>query len=183
MKIVSLQRKYFDQVIKFSDINIGTNYFSHQDLEKILELSIKDGLNCSLLSLDDENKISGIRLSYAPGRVFEVEDRIKEIPVKPQELGYFKSLFIGDKYQGQGLGSALSAKSMEILKEMGAKGIMSHSWVQSPGNSSFKYLTKIGFRELREIPNFWTHIDYDCTHCGAGNKCYCSAKEMFREIK
>ena len=54
-------------------------------------------------------------------------------------MGYFKSLFIHEDYQGAGLGKTLSHKA-SVLKEMGAHAVLCHSWMESPKNSSQRYL-------------------------------------------
>jgi hypothetical protein len=70
--------------------------------------------------------------------------------------------------------------SIEKLKAMGAKAGLSHIWMQSPGNASFKYFTKAGGQLVKTHERRWfldpTFKDYVCVLCG--KDCYCSASEM-----
>ena len=49
LKLKSLTSLYLMDIKKFTDKWIGENYFIEKDLENILDLSIKDGLNASFL--------------------------------------------------------------------------------------------------------------------------------------
>lgn len=184
IKIRPLSFEDFNKVIDFANEYIGKNYFSQKDLERILQLSSKNNQVSSLLAFAGENLVA-IRLSFMPGN-WQVDDamEIREDlwPYSLQEMGYFKSLFVSSELQGKGLGIKLSRKSLEILKSQGAKGVVTHSWMQSPGNSSYKYLKKLGFEDIRDVPNAWSHIDYDCVVC-APSRCYCSAKEMVLKLE
>ena len=96
-------------------------------------------------------------------------------------MSYFKSLFVSGDYQQQGLGKTLSTKSIELLKQMGAEAILCHSWLESPGNSSQKYLQRMGFTDVTTHEKFWYPVDYHCTRCGPA-KCVCTAIEMIKKI-
>ena len=97
------------------------------------------------------------------------------------KMSYFKSLFVSGDYQQQGLGKTLSTKSIELLKQMGAEAILCHSWLESPGNSSQKYLQRMGFTDVTTHEKFWYPVDYHCTRCGPA-KCVCTAIEMIKKI-
>ena len=168
---------------KFTDKWIGENYFIEKDLENILDLSIKDGLNASFLAIED-NELVGIRLTYAPG------SWVNKFPqgispdlwkVEKNEVAYFKSLFIKEDYQGKGLGKKLSNESIKVLLKMGAKAIVCHSWLESPNDSSRRYLKKMGFEKIKEHPLFWSCLDYECVRC-TPKKCACTAVEMIKYL-
>lgn len=80
-------------------------------------------------------------------------------------------------YQKQGLGRELSLRSLEQLHRAGALAVVCHAWVESPENSSVKYLDSLKFEKVKRHRNFWFFKEYDCTRC-APNKCECSADEM-----
>lgn len=167
----------------FTDKWIGDNYYSEIELETILLLSCVDGQNASFTAwVGDE--LAGIRLTYAPGNWLDKTTRgvTPELwPVNWKKVAYFKSLFIDDKFQKMGIGSGLSNRSIEVLKKMGTKGIICHSWLQSPGNSSQIYLQKLGFGPIKEHLKFWYPIDYECPVC-TPDRCVCTALEMMKYI-
>src|SRR5690606_25552492 len=101
--------------------------------------------------------------------------------VKPEQMAYFKSLFVAKKFQAAGMGKRLSLESIELLKKCGAKAVLCHSWLESPNNSSQRYLLKLGFEEIARFPKFWYPIDYVCTRCGP-KRCECTAVEMVKYI-
>lgn len=178
-RIRELTPQDFAEVMKFANAHIGSNYFSSEKLLKVIEASHKDGVGCSLVLEDDEG-VQGIRLTFPPGQWI---DRDSRQPIHPQlwrvplnQMAYFQSLFISPHYQGKGWGQRLSLQAIENLKKLGAKGVLCHSWDESPGNSSRKYLDRLGFEAVISIPNYWKCIDYSCTRCG--KPCLCTATEM-----
>ena len=51
----------------------------------------------------------------------------------------------------------------------------------SPNNSSYRYLRKIGFKEIITHPDYWVDVDYICTR--DGNPCHCTAIEMHLDLR
>ena len=173
--------KDLDKLVRFCDRWIGKGYFKKDELRDALLRGIKDDINASFLA-EIEGKIIGIRICYAPDEWVNIKNMDFLSPgawgVEITEVAYFKSLFIHGKYQKKGIGSKLSRLAINSLKEMGAKAIVAHAWKESPENSSLKYLNKMGFKEVSEHKRFWYLHEYDCTRCGEGQKCECSACEM-----
>jgi len=182
-KIHNLNEIDIIKVKQFTDQWIGKNYFSEIDLKKVVGLSIKDSYNASFLASED-NELVGIRLTYAPG--FWVNKFLEGISpdlwkVDQQKVAFFKSLFIKKDYQGKGLGKKLSNESIKVLKQMGAKAIVCHSWLESPNDSSRRYLHKMGFEKIKEYPQFWNDLNYECIRCSP-KKCVCTAVEMIKYL-
>jgi len=171
------------EIIQFCDRNIGEGYFTAEDIETIRLQSEKDGKNCSFLAYHD-NEIIGIRFTYAPGKdwsvLFDENDLLVDRwPGAKKQAAYFKSLYIDQKYQGLGIGQALSNKSIQVIKQLGGRFIISHCWKESPNNSSQRYFSKMNFESIGEHPKFWSKIDYNCTRCQRP-PCQCTALEMVR---
>jgi ribosomal protein S18 acetylase RimI-like enzyme len=97
-------------------------------------------------------------------------------------LAYFKTLIVDSSLQGKGWGPRLTQLSIKSLRKTGATSIICHCWKESPKNSSFKYLTKLGFTPVGEIKNFWQDIDYECVVCKP-HKCTCTAIEMIKKLE
>tara|TARA_B100000749_G_scaffold280771_1_gene278569 strand:- start:54557 stop:55162 length:606 start_codon:yes stop_codon:yes gene_type:complete len=186
IKIAPLDLHFEDQLIAFTDLCFGARFYSKQDLRTVFEYSHCQGKNASLVAWDG-TKIVGIRFTFAPYSNWDVLfGQNKILPENwgfPEETAaYFKTLSVHPDYQMQGLGSRLSRASIGILKEMKASCIVSHSWKESPGNSSLKYFSKMNFKPIGEHPMFWANIDYDCTLCKKP-PCRCTSVEMIYPIE
>ena len=178
-QIRPLEASDIPQLKQFADQAIGSGYYSIAELEDIFKKSQLNGKMCSLLLIGESSEIQGLRLTYPPGNWQKGKGRhlsphLWKVPV--ESTAYFQSLFLASEVQGQGWGEKLSLASIEILKNLGAKAVVCHSWVESPGNSSSKYLLRLGFLPLIRYPNYWKEVDYVCTRCG--KPCLCTAEEM-----
>lgn len=170
----------FAAVLKFTDKHIGEGYFSEDKLKKVFQGSKWQGQSMSFVLKDLKGNIFGVRLSYPPMQWPDRHPSQKLHPhlwrVELDKVAYFQSLFLADEAQGRGYGQRLSLASIEHLKMAGAKAVVCHSWNESPGNSSRRYLDKLGFQPVIDIPYYWKEIPYSCTRCGS--PCLCTATEM-----
>ncbi len=168
----------------FTDQWIGVNYYSREEIGEILQLSRLGKLNASFGAFDNSGELIGVRLTFAPGLWREKKGRGLSPDlwnIAPDTVAYFKSLFVREDFQQIGVGRQLSEKSIEVLREMGAKAILCHSWLESPGNSSQAYLAKMDFVPVARHPLYWHEIDYLCTRCGPA-RCVCTAMEMIKYL-
>lgn len=180
MLIRSVTLKDTPAIKEFTDRWIGTGYYGEGELEHYIEQS----KGCSLGAFADDGEMGAIRISLAPTTWIEELGRgltPEAWDVKPAQMAYFKSLFVAKKFQAKGLGRKLSLQSIELLKQQGAQAVLCHSWLESPNNSSQRYLKNLGFKEIARFPKFWYPIDYECTRCGP-NRCVCTAVEMVKYI-
>jgi ribosomal protein S18 acetylase RimI-like enzyme len=171
------------KVKDFTDREIGRDYYSSQELDDMFRRSEKNGIVCSLI-LENEGEIHGIRLSYPPGQWQKGKGKAlnsEKWPHSIEETAYFQSLFLSSAVQGQGWGGRLSEAALERLRLTGAKGVVCHSWKESPNNSSTKYLKKLNFKSVGEHPQYWSDLDYQCTRCG-NPPCQCTAEEMYLDL-
>ena len=182
-KIVPLDPSWSEAFILFTDINIGAGYYRKKDVEALIERN--QPINTSFLLIDEAGQIHGVRVSFPPGKWIDLVgserlfvDRWND-PI--DKVGYFKSLFVDQNLQGQGWGPKLSAVAIEQMKKCGADAVVTHSWNESPNNSSTRYLETIGFKVLGKHKNFWSKIDYLCSGCHV-KPCTCSADEMYKKI-
>ena len=178
IKIRPLESDDLSDVVKFCDLNIGKNYYSSPEMKQIFEKSQSNGVMCSFV-LWDKEAIVGVRLTYAPGQWTKgkgsgIHPELWSVPA--ERVGYFQSLFVSDNYQGGGWGRRLSNVSVEALKSLGTQAIVTHSWKESPNNSSQRYLTNMGFKYVATHPLYWKDIDYVCTY--DDKPCQCTAEEM-----
>lgn len=173
-----------EAVKAFTDQWIGKDYYQVDELKEIYDASLFGAGSCSFLAFV-EGELAGVRLTFAPGRWSELITRglsPETWGIPFEDMAYFKSLFVAEKFQGLGIGIGLSQRSLGLLKEAGARGVLCHSWLESPGNSSQRYLIKFGFSEVNRHPKFWYPIDYECTRC-APERCTCTASEMILRLE
>lgn len=178
--VLHLSEDDFEKVITLGNAVHGDGYLDLSSISKMLDKSKKGDLNSSYVMYDGD-KLVGFRITYAPGQ-WELDKWCTpdEWPVAKDDVAYFKCNTIDPDYQGKGLGGQLLKTSIETLKKMGAKAGLSHIWMQSPGNASFKYFTKAGGQLIKTHPRRWNDDpslpDYNCIICGTD--CYCDASEM-----
>ena len=179
-----LNTKHIEPFLEFSDKYIGKNYFNKDNFETQIKLSHLNSLNSSFVILTSDLQFIGLRITYSPGlwQNYINTQFLGQLKIPNHKVGYFKSLFIHPDYQGKNIGPYLSNSSLNVLKEMGCTHVVSHSWLESPNNSSVKYLERYGFKQLGVIKNFWKDVDYLCSGCNLTN-CQCTAVEMILEIK
>lgn len=180
-----LARTDLEKVQAFADAEIGVGYFQAAELEEIYRRSLKDDVMYSLVLEGPGAEILGIRISYPPGRWERGKGRDLNPTAWPHsmgETGYFQSIFIAASLRGQDWGGRMSRRALEILRTGGAKGVVCHSWKESPDNSSTRYLQKLGFVALAEFPLYWKDIDYHCTRC-LKPPCQCTAIEMYLDLE
>ena len=182
--IKSLEESDFDAVIELGNRVHGDGYLDHSAIASMLVKSQYQGLNCSYVMYKGK-KLVGFRLTYAPTNWPLDKWCTPELwPVEKEAVAYFKCNTIDPDFQGQGLGGQLLRQSIDTLKQMGAKAGLSHIWMQSPGNASFKYFTKAGGKLIKTHPRRWHNDenmpDYVCILCG--KDCYCDASEMILEF-
>lgn len=169
----------------FTDQCIGLNYYSVEELTEYQKKSItSDNEVCSFILVDPETtEIKGLRLAFPPGNWSHGKGSRLRVDLWPNSLSqtaYFQSLFIAPELQNQGWGRKLSYKSIEIFKRLGALGIATHCWKESPNNTSYKYLSALGFKTIVEHPDYWIDVDYTCTR--DGKPCRCTALEMYLHV-
>ena len=177
--IRTFQKGDIGPVKEFTDQEIGTNYYGTDELREAQSQSIKNNINCSFVLMVNQ-KIQGLRLTYPPGHWRQGRGHgltPKHWPFLIEQTGYFQSLFVSKEYQKKGWGKKLSRQSLAALKNLGARGVVCHSWIQSPGNASLAYTKSLGFKKVADHPNYWKEIDYQCTRCG--KPCVCTAREMY----
>ncbi|MBU2917603.1 GNAT family N-acetyltransferase [Psychrosphaera sp. F3M07] len=183
-QLYNLSEEHFTDVINLGNLVHGDGYLFPDTLAAMHLKGIKDGLNSSFV-LYHGDMLVGFRITYAPNNWQLDRWCTPELwPIATELVAYFKCNTIHPDFQGKGLGGKLLSESMTTLKQMGAKAGLSHIWMQSPGNASFKYFTKAGGVLIKTHPRRWHEDealqDYVCIICG--EDCFCNASEMMLEF-
>ena len=179
MIIRSLTLADIPQVKEFTDRVIGRNYYSTQELSDFYQQSLQNGQECTLVLEGDSKQIHGVRITFPPGqwqhgKGHGLSSHLWQFPL--QQVAYFQSLFIDPPLTGQGWGKKMSLQAISILRKLNTKAIVTHSWKESPFDSSGKYLRGLGFKLVASHPLYWKNVDYVCPQCG--QPCICTAEEM-----
>ena len=115
-------------------------------------------------------------------------DVIAVARIVPPGISY-KEISVGrvaikKEYRGKGIGGLLLARSIQMTKAQGCTAGLAHIWMQSPGNSAFRYMSRAGGRVIKEHPDRWHESSvkdgYNCIICG--QDCHCVAAEMLLEF-
>ena len=184
LKIRPFEKNELEEIRVFTDREIGTGYYSASEIADIYQRSEKNGVMCSLVLVDGD-QIKGIRISYPPTQWKSGKGKglhPEKWPHGLDETAYFQSIFITGSLTGQGWGGRLSKEALRLLRQTGAKGVVCHSWKESPNNSSTRYLVNLGFEVIAEHSLYWKDLDYECTRCGRP-PCQCTAQEMYLDLE
>ncbi len=157
IKLRNLQPADTDEVLAIADVQLGESYLVVEDLSA-----------CNVIVAVDVvlQKCVGFCLSY----------------MGQEGDAYVRTVAVSTDYSGQGIGTALIAKSVDYLKSIGAKKIMSPLWKHDGIVNSDVVFRRNGFRPVREIPDYWyadsLEKGYSCPVCGKGCHCTCVMYEL-----
>jgi GNAT superfamily N-acetyltransferase len=188
-QIRALRAEDLKSLQRFTDQAIGEGYYSLDEVREVLQRSTLGGEVFTLVLVRPDEatgeRIVGARLTYPPGLWNHGKGKGLSPHAWPhplQHTAYFQSLFLADELRGQGWGGRLSLAAIELLRDKtSTRGIVTHSWKESPDNSSTRYLLKLGFQKITEYPEYWREVDYNCTRC-LKPPCLCTAQEMYLDL-
>jgi ribosomal protein S18 acetylase RimI-like enzyme len=185
LKIRPLLMSDLEALHRFTDREIGAGYYSFAEIEEVFEKSRLRDVMHSLVLIDEDGTIAGMRITYPPGKWSQGKGsglHPEKWPYPLEQTAYFQSLFLASSLQGQGWGGRMSRAALAILRLEGTKGVVCHSWKESPHGSSTRYLQKLGFALIAEHPQYWKNVPYLCTRC-LTPPCLCTAQEMYLDLE
>lgn len=190
MYIYNLREDDFDKIIDLGNVVHGENYLNHTILDDIMLRSCIKGLNSSFVvyqtERSSEDTLIAFRLTYAPG-MWEPDEwcSVDKWTLTKDKMCYFKSNTIHKDFRGQGLGTILLDRSIDVVKRQGAEAGIAHIWMQSPANSAYNYFTKAGGELIAIWPDIWKkdhrRNGYVCSV--DGTDCSCDGAEMILHFK
>lgn len=166
------------EVIGISDELFGKGYMSKSDFLKYIDtrenLSLVARLNGKIVGfqlMQIVHEEGFFELALGNSEWFEGESS-RLFPV-----GVLKSVAVSVDSMRKGVATALTIKSLEVLKEK-SKGIISVLWDQNGKMPVAKILERCGMRKVHKIEGFWSQDSringYSCRICGAP-PCKCDA--------
>jgi GNAT superfamily N-acetyltransferase len=167
----------------FTDSTIDPGYYSIAELEDIYYRSQKNGCQCTLVLEDQGAAFEECASLPPPGQWQQGKGRglaPERWGVELKDAAYFQSLFIDPGLTGQGWGTSLSRQAIQILLKLEAKAVVTHSWKESPHDSSRRYLRGLGFSSVASHPGYWSEVASSCSRCG--KPCACTAEEMILRL-
>ena len=162
---------------------VGVGYFPPERVREYLARSTTEAGVFSYVATRGADVV-GFRLVLPPGTWTRGRGRslAPQCWPKPQaQAAYFQSCDVDASAMGQGIGGRLAQRAFEDLRAAGAKLVVTHSWKESPHNSSLRYLSKLGFVPVAEHAHYWSEVDYVCPRCGPP-PCSCTAVECVLEL-
>ena len=98
--------------------------------------------------------------------------------LKNKKIGSICSLCVLENLQGKGIGQTITQKCLDWLKEKGCDLVLGVSWVSGLTHTSNRVFQKIGFREIKEVKEFYKEGSikhpFNCPGCKT-QPCICSA--------
>lgn len=172
--------EHLADVVWLANLVHGANYLSNEEAEQFLERGQKNGINCCFVAFIDEELV-GFRIAFAPSKWNIDKWCTPELwPAEPDKIGYFKCNTVHEDYRARSIGSNLMRLSMDAIKRQGAAAGICHTWMQSPGNSAYLYITKVGGEQIKLHKGKWAIEDYHCPVCNGF--CSCEAAEMLVKL-
>ena len=183
LEIRELNKKDLPRILEISKKVLGPGYFTIAELEEAFVRSHFGTTMCSLV-LEEKGKVIGARITFPHGQWTQGKGEGLSPQLWPHPLdktAYFQSIFLDPGYRGQGLGYELSNQSLKILQQIGARGVVCHSWLESPNDASNRYLQNLNFEPVATYFGYWKDVDYLCTGCET-KPCQCTAEEMYLDF-
>ena len=175
MTIEQCHKNDLKDVKEISDQQLGNNYLTESDLQHYYSSSTSH-----ILVARNLNKVIGFSIFI----IGNAEDILAELGQEHNEvlklLGKYnrahlhKTTAVHQKHVEQGIGSALIKHAFRKNK---ADIYFSLIWKRKVQTPMFHIRTKLGFKPLCEIDNYWSKNSitksYDCPECGQP-PCTCS---------
>lgn len=175
----------FLSLVTLSDDVFGKGYYTEESFVENWKSMTSSQQTASWVALNAGHLI-GFRIVFLPGlwsSHLEFNKSLKEkwnVPLN--RVAYFKTACVHLDFRRKGIGTKLAYAAINDLIALKAQAIVTHSWDESPNNSSNLYLKSFGFEDLGPRPLFWHEDSYDCDVCHS-KPCICNATEMIFRIR
>ena len=174
-KIAVAKEEDYSSIVKIAASRLGKNYVTHKELAAMTAR----GARCLVAKDKHTKKVLGFCIVDVIGyeKVLEMTKGRQIVELREDsKIGYVKTIAIGRKYAGKGIGTDLLSAAVQTLKASGVESYVSTAWKHAGIINVASLLSGAGFVKKMELENYWlqSSIDenFDCPHCG--HPCYCS---------
>ena len=158
VKIRDLRTDDISALLAIADSQLGEKYITETDLSEGKVFVAEE---------DDLGKIVGFCIALVGAK---------------DGKSYVRTVAVAQEFWGQGIGTALVAKAVDCLKDLGAKQIFSPLWKHDGVVNSDVIFRRNGFVPKYEIPDYWLKDSmekgYSCPVCGKVCHCVCEMYEL-----
>ena len=152
IRIRGLHTADVDEVLAIADSQLGEKYITKADLS-VGKVFVAEE--------DKLEKIVGFCIAYTDSN---------------DGRSYVRTVAVNPAFSGRGIGTALVARAVEHLKNIGAKKILSPLWKHDDVINSDVIFRRNGFAPKYEIRDYWLEDSkkrgFSCPICG--NECHCT---------
>jgi len=169
-------------VVAVAEASAGVGYYDAATVASYLQRS-RGARGSFAYVARQATRVVGFRFSFPPGSWAKGRGAAlhpSRWGAATSEAAYFQSCFVHPDYTARGIGRRLATRALADLRDAGAVVVVAHSWLQSPHQSSRRYLERLGFRAVATCPDYWIDVDYTCPRCG--RPCRCTAVEMVCKV-
>lgn len=159
LKSAVIYRDYQPQdsnpIIEIGDEVLGRGYITVDEIDECYKEKSRAKGNVNFFVAELDGKIAGFSWAYRPG-LFPSGPFAKGLwPVDESEVAYIATMGVKREFGRRGIGTELLRRLHKRAREQGAKALVSHSWIESPGNASTKLVNKSKFTPLKIHYRLW----------------------------
>lgn len=168
----------FIVLLNIADKLFGRGYLSKSELQSYIDDNNKTGFVART-----NDTITGFQLMLTcdldemMSLVLCEQDWFKEQFSNKLPIGVIKTIAVSDEFKNQGIGTALTMKSIEMLRKS-SSCMISICWDQKDDTVFSRMLEKCGMKLTRRIAEYWREDSlkrkYKCKSCGLP-PCMCNA--------
>ena len=178
INVAPLSRTDFKSVLIIANKLFGQAFLNSDELNDCIENKKK---SCLVALINGE--VAGFIIIQTCGLkelkilALNEQDWFKEQFANDLPIGVIKSIAVDNRFKKQGIGMALTSKSIELFKEK-THSVISICWEQNGDAPFSRLLEKCGLKSIRKISKFWKEDSlnkkYICRICGEP-PCNCNA--------
>lgn len=171
--MIDLKEKHIPSVLEISDNELGKDYLSYSDIEKVLN---DKNYICKIAIDKDTNKVIafGLCLIVSPDEVKKIIDwpdnKISRALKHSNEIGVLKTISVLKDFQGKGIGKLVTERCYNELIDREVNSICSIAWKNGNITNIGGILLDLGFNEYASINDYWKddsiNKNYNCPVCG-----------------
>jgi predicted N-acetyltransferase YhbS len=178
LKIHKLSTQHFEDVIRLSNQQFGSDYISDDKLKLHVTKQNKKGF----VALINQQLIGYVLFSICTDfsditpLILKDKKELEQLFNNKYPLGIIETIVVDKNIINKGVGSQLVSKVIEEF-EIKIEAIVSFLWEHPNGTPLATLLSKYQFTHKKTIFNYWLEDSkikkYECKYCGTPCQCNC----------